>query len=277
MKDLRKVVPPKREILRGIWLSFYHGAKIGVLGANGAGKSTLLRIMAGVDHDFMGDARPADGIRIGYLPQEPRLDPGKDVRGNLEEGVAATRALLAESRAQVVFIAFKSAQSAKQYEAYLTRFKGEQCLIGEPKEGINYDSAANQIKFTGEVTMGATKAKIIPMADSPKNGRRMVHIDGITMAFGSFVAVENVSLDVRDDARAGPAAGARRRSRIRSAAAEKTIRSARHSDPRPTRHRRETQERRDLDAVLLSAFNDCVSQRPSHSSRAANALRGATT
>src|SRR5437867_5333863 len=94
IKDLRKVVPPKREILRGIWLSFFHGAKIGVLGANGAGKSTLLRIMAGVDKDFLGDAFPAAGLRIGYLPQEPQLDPAKDVRGNVEEGVAEVRALL---------------------------------------------------------------------------------------------------------------------------------------------------------------------------------------
>ena len=94
MKDLRKVVPPKREILRGIYLSFFHGAKIGVLGANGAGKSSLLRIMAGVDDDFLGEAFPADGLRIGYLPQEPALDPAKDVRGNVEEGVAEIRALL---------------------------------------------------------------------------------------------------------------------------------------------------------------------------------------
>jgi len=94
MKDLRKVVPPKREILRGLWLSFFHGAKIGVLGPNGAGKSTLLRIMAGVDRDFLGEAFPAEGRRIGYLPQEPQLDPRKDVRGNIEEGVAETRRLL---------------------------------------------------------------------------------------------------------------------------------------------------------------------------------------
>ena len=94
MKDLRKVVPPKREILHGIYLSFFHGAKIGVLGANGAGKSSLLRIMAGVDDDFLGEAFPADGLRIGYLPQEPALDPAKDVRANVEDGVAETRALL---------------------------------------------------------------------------------------------------------------------------------------------------------------------------------------
>jgi len=94
MKDLRKVVPPKREILRGIWLSFFPGAKIGVLGANGAGKSSLLRIMAGVDDDFLGEAFAADGLRVGFLPQEPQLDATKDARGNVEEGVGETRALL---------------------------------------------------------------------------------------------------------------------------------------------------------------------------------------
>jgi ATP-binding cassette ChvD family protein len=96
MRDLRKVVPPSREILKGIHLAFYPGAKIGVLGANGAGKSTLLRIMAGVDQDFQGDARPLPGIRIGYLPQEPALDPALDVRGNVEAGLAHVRALLDE-------------------------------------------------------------------------------------------------------------------------------------------------------------------------------------
>jgi len=88
------VVPPKREILRGIWLSFYYGAKIGVLGLNGSGKSTLLRIMAGEEKDFSGEATPAKGIRIGFLPQEPQLDPSKSVLGIVEEGVATTRALL---------------------------------------------------------------------------------------------------------------------------------------------------------------------------------------
>src|SRR5512132_3349117 len=110
MKDLKKIVPPKREILKGIWLSFYPGAKIGVLGANGAGKSSLLKIMAGVDQDFLGEAKPADGVRIGYLPQEPALDPDKDVRGNVEEGVAETRALL-------------------------TRFEEVSAKLGEPLDG----------------------------------------------------------------------------------------------------------------------------------------------
>src|SRR3989449_7846958 len=94
MRDLRKVVPPKREILRGIRLSFFHGAKIGVLGANGAGKSTLLRIMAGVDKDFAGEAFPAQGTRIGFLSQEPQLDPKKNVLQHVEEAVAAQRAIV---------------------------------------------------------------------------------------------------------------------------------------------------------------------------------------
>jgi ATP-binding cassette ChvD family protein len=94
MKDLRKVTPQGKEILRGIWLSFYPDAKIGVLGANGAGKSTLLRIMAGLDKDFAGEAFPAEGTRIGHLPQEPVLDPKKTVLEQVEEAVAPVRALL---------------------------------------------------------------------------------------------------------------------------------------------------------------------------------------
>jgi ATP-binding cassette ChvD family protein len=94
MKDLRKVTPQGKEILKGIWLSFYGDAKIGVLGANGAGKSTLLRIMAGVDKDFAGEAFPAEGTRIGYLPQEPQLDPKKNVLEHVEEAVAEKRKIL---------------------------------------------------------------------------------------------------------------------------------------------------------------------------------------
>ncbi len=94
MQNLRKVVPPQREILRGIYLSFFPGAKIGILGLNGAGKSTVLRIMAGVDKDFTGEAYPAEGTRVGFLPQDPRLDPGKSVLENVEEGVAPVKALL---------------------------------------------------------------------------------------------------------------------------------------------------------------------------------------
>jgi sulfate-transporting ATPase len=94
MNRVAKMVPPKRFIIKDISLSFFPGAKIGILGLNGSGKSTVLRIMAGLDTDFDGEARPQPGINIGYLPQEPELDPAKDVRGNVEEGVAETKALL---------------------------------------------------------------------------------------------------------------------------------------------------------------------------------------
>jgi ATP-binding cassette ChvD family protein len=96
MKGLGKAYPPDRQVLKDIWLSFLPGAKIGVLGLNGAGKSTVLRVMAGEEHDFIGEAFPAEGITIGYLQQEPRLDPSKTVLGNVEEGVAETRRLLDE-------------------------------------------------------------------------------------------------------------------------------------------------------------------------------------
>ena len=94
MKGLSKIYPGGRKVLDGIWLSFFPGAKIGVLGLNGAGKSTLLKIMAGMDHDVAGEAWAAEGATVGYLPQEPRLDPDKDVIGNVMEGVAGTKALL---------------------------------------------------------------------------------------------------------------------------------------------------------------------------------------
>src|SRR4051794_36748177 len=87
----------KREVLKNIWLAFYPGAKIGVIGGNGAGKSTLLRVMAGVETDFMGTARLTSGFTVGYVPQEPRLNESKDVLGNLEEAVAPVRQLLHRS------------------------------------------------------------------------------------------------------------------------------------------------------------------------------------
>jgi len=94
MKGVGKVHPPDRVVLRDIWLSFYYGAKIGVLGANGSGKSSLLRIMAGEDAEHLGEAMLSPGARVGYLPQDPQLDPAKDVRGNIEEGLAEVRDLL---------------------------------------------------------------------------------------------------------------------------------------------------------------------------------------
>ena len=94
MNRVAKIIPPKRYLIRDISLSFYPGAKIGVLGLNGSGKSTLMRIMAGLDTDIDGEARPQPGIKIGYLSQEPELDPNKDVRGNVEEGLGETIDLL---------------------------------------------------------------------------------------------------------------------------------------------------------------------------------------
>ena len=104
MNRVTKVVPPRRTILKDISLSFFPGAKIGVLGLNGAGKSTLLRIMAGVDTEYEGEARPQPGIRIGYLPQEPELDPARDVRGNVEDGVAEIKQALA--RLEEIYAAY---------------------------------------------------------------------------------------------------------------------------------------------------------------------------
>ena len=94
MNGVGKVVPPKREILKDIYLSFFPGAKIGVLGLNGSGKSSLLRIMAGIDKDILGEARPQSGIKVGYLSQEPELDTAKNVRGNVEDGISETKQLI---------------------------------------------------------------------------------------------------------------------------------------------------------------------------------------
>jgi len=104
MNGVGKIVPPKRYILKDIYLSFFPGAKIGVLGLNGAGKSTLLRIMAGIDTDILGEARPMPGINVGYLPQEPELDPEKDVRGNVEDSMR--EALDAQEELEKVYAAY---------------------------------------------------------------------------------------------------------------------------------------------------------------------------
>ena len=130
MNRVGKVVPPKREILKDISLSFFPGAKIGVLGLNGSGKSTLLRIMAGVDKDIIGEARPQAGIKIGFLPQEPQLDPAKDVRGNVEEAVTPIKDALA--RLDEVYAAYadpdadfdKLAAEQAELEAWLQATDG---------------------------------------------------------------------------------------------------------------------------------------------------------
>ncbi|MGB5602391.1 MAG: energy-dependent translational throttle protein EttA [Gammaproteobacteria bacterium] len=117
MNGLGKVVPPKKEILKDINLNFFPGAKIGVLGYNGAGKSTLLRIMAGVDTDYIGEARAASGIRIGYLPQEPELDPDQDVRGNVEQGLSEIKQ--AHEELEAVYAAY--AEPDADFDALATK------------------------------------------------------------------------------------------------------------------------------------------------------------
>jgi len=156
MKDLRKVVPPSREILRGIWLSFYPGAKIGVLGANGAGKSSLLRIMAGVDHDFQGEAWPHEGTRIGYLSQEPQLDSSKNVRDNVEMAVKPTRDLLTKFEE----ISNKFAEPMSDDE--MTKLLDQQARIQEKIDAANAWDLDRKI----EIAMDALR---LPTADADVN------------------------------------------------------------------------------------------------------------
>src|SRR5437870_3051750 len=174
MKDLRKVVPPKREILRGLWLSFFHGAKVGVLGANGAGKSTLLRIMAGVDRDFLGEAFPAEGRRIGYLPQEPQLDPRKDVRGNIEEGVAETRRLL--TRFEEVSVRLGEPLEADEMEKLLA----EQARLQDQIDAAN----AWELDRTVELAMDALRVPPgeLEVAKVPGGERRRVALCRLLLA-----------------------------------------------------------------------------------------------
>ncbi len=153
MKDLRKVVPPSREILRGIWLSFYPGAKIGVLGANGAGKSSLLRIMAGVDHDFQGEAWPHEGTRIGYLSQEPHIDESRNVRENVEDGVRETRDLLKKFEQ----ISNKFAEPMSDDE--MTKLLDQQAKVQEKIDAVNAWDLDRKI----EIAMDALR---LPPADA---------------------------------------------------------------------------------------------------------------
>ena len=153
MKDLRKVVPPSREILRGIWLSFYPGAKIGVLGANGAGKSSLLKIMAGVDQDFQGEAWPHAGTRIGFLSQVPVLDASKNVRENVEEAVKPTRDLLRKFEE----ISMKFAEPMSDDE--MTKLLDQQAKVQEKIDAANAWELDRKI----EVAMDALR---LPPADA---------------------------------------------------------------------------------------------------------------
>ncbi len=153
MKDLRKVVPPSREILRGIWLSFYPGAKIGVLGANGAGKSSLLRIMAGVDHEFQGEAWPHEGTRIGYLAQEPQLDNTKNVKENVDLAVKPIRDLLRKFED----ISNKFAEPMSDDE--MTKLLDQQARVQERIDAINAWDIDRKI----EIAMDALR---LPPADA---------------------------------------------------------------------------------------------------------------
>ncbi len=136
MSRVGKIVPPKKQILKDISLSFFPGAKIGVLGLNGSGKSTLLRIMAGVDKDFEGEAIPQAGLNIGYLPQEPQLDESKDVRGNIEEAVADV--VHALKRIDEVYAAY--AEPEADFDA-LAKEQGELEAVIQSKDGHNLDNA----------------------------------------------------------------------------------------------------------------------------------------
>jgi ATP-binding cassette ChvD family protein len=153
MKDLRKIVPPQREILRGIWLSFYPGAKIGVLGANGAGKSSLLRIMAGLDHDFQGEAWAHQGTRVGYLPQEPQLDSSLNVQQNVELAVSEQRALL--GRFEEISMSFGDVAD----DDGMTKLLDEQARVQERIDLLDLWNLDNKI----EVAMDALR---LPPADA---------------------------------------------------------------------------------------------------------------
>jgi len=153
MKDLRKVVPPSREILRGIWLSFYPGAKIGVLGANGAGKSSLLRIMAGVDHDFQGEAWPHEGTRIGYLPQEPQLDNSRNVKENVDLAVKPVKDLL--KKFEDISNRFAEPMSDEE----MTKLLDQQARVQEKIDAINAWDIDRKI----EIAMDALR---LPPADA---------------------------------------------------------------------------------------------------------------
>ena len=137
MHRLSKIVPPKREILKGISLSFFPGAKIGVVGPNGAGKSSLLKIMAGIDTDFLGEAWAAKGTRIGYLPQEPVLDPELDVKGNVDLAVKETRDLL--RRFEEVSMKFGEVSTDEEMNALLE----EQAKLQGVVKRLNASAAAN--------------------------------------------------------------------------------------------------------------------------------------
>src|SRR6266853_5381547 len=150
---LARYYPPDRTVLENISLSFYPGAKIGVLGANGAGKSSLLRIMAGVDHDFQGEAWPHEGTRIGFLSQEPQLDASKNVRENVDVAVKATRDLL------IKFEEISNKFAEPMSDEQMTKLLDQQAKVQEKIEAVNAWELDRKI----EIAMDALR---LPPADA---------------------------------------------------------------------------------------------------------------
>ena len=191
MKDLRKVYPPNREVLKGIWLSFFPGAKIGLIGANGAGKSTLRKIMAGEIKDFLGEAWPADQVRVGYLPQEPQLDPDKNVLGNVEEGVRAIRNLLDEF--DKINAKFAEEMSSEEMEKLLS----EQARVQDAIEACN----GWEIDRTLEIAMDALR---LPPGDADVTKlsggeRNRIHLAKVLKSGGNLLLLDEPTNDLDVD------------------------------------------------------------------------------
>src|SRR5438552_523583 len=199
MKDLRKVHPPNREVLKGIWLSFLPGAKIGVLGLNGAGKSTLLRIMAGVEEPSSGEARPAKGIRVGFLPQEPVLDPTKDVLGNIEEGVADTRALL--HRFNEINLKLGESPSPEEMERVLEE-QGRVMAEIEAKNAWELDRTVEIAMDALRVPPGDTKMEKrqdiaeISIPPGPRLGNLVVEAKNLSKGYGDRMLIDGLSFQL---------------------------------------------------------------------------------
>ncbi|MGE6333694.1 ATP-binding cassette domain-containing protein, partial [Stenotrophomonas sp. NPDC077659] len=153
MNRVSKVVPPKRQIIKDISLSFFPGAKIGLLGLNGAGKSTVLKIMAGVDTDFEGEARPQPGIKVGYLAQEPELDPTKTVREAVEEGVGEV--LQAQAALEAVYAAY--AEEGADFDALAKEQERLEAILAAG----DAHTLENQLDVTSTRSPARTSARML--------------------------------------------------------------------------------------------------------------------